>query len=71
LSNSERFQIGDSVEILQPDYLTGKIGIVYGQEELIDGQFTGRWLIQIPSENTLVSLNPDEFRLIRSSEDRL
>ncbi|MGI8500851.1 MAG: hypothetical protein ACR2LR_06890 [Hassallia sp.] len=50
--------------ILHPPYVAGKIGVVSAQEILSDGQHSGRWLIEIDSENIIVSLNANEFQVI-------
>ncbi len=50
--------------ILHPPYVAGKIGVVCAQEILSDGQPSGRWLIQIDSENIIVSLSVNEFQVI-------
>ncbi len=58
---SADFQIGDRVEILQPEYLAGKNGIVIGREEEQGIQQSDRWLVQVIPDNYLVSLLPYEF----------
>ncbi len=50
--------------ILDPAYVAGKIGVVCAQEILSDGQASGRWLIEIDSENIIVSLTAREFQVI-------
>uniref|UniRef100_UPI0035A0F02D hypothetical protein n=1 Tax=Hassallia byssoidea TaxID=482630 RepID=UPI0035A0F02D len=50
--------------ILHPAYVAGKIGVVRAQEILSDGQPSGRWLIEIDSENIIVSLTANEFQVI-------
>jgi len=52
------------VLILHPAYVAGKIGVVCAQEILSDGQASGRWLIEIDSENIIVSLTASEFQVI-------
>lgn len=64
MSDPERIQIGVRVKILQPDYVAERTGVVISQEELPDGQRTGRWLIQVDDENILLSLIPQEFEVI-------
>jgi hypothetical protein len=62
--------VGDRVEILQPPYLAGKIGLILGQEDVILGQSSdssensrsARWLIQVIPDEFVVSLKLDEFR---------
>ncbi|MBD2535760.1 hypothetical protein H6G97_42965 [Nostoc flagelliforme FACHB-838] len=59
-------QIGDTVLILNPFYVTGKVGVVCGREPHSDGESSIRWLIQVDSdqENILVSLRRNEFEVI-------
>lgn len=64
MHSPEGIQVGDRVQILQPEYAAGEIGVVRGQEVLPDGQLTGRWLVQANSEGVILSLNPDEFQQI-------
>jgi uncharacterized membrane protein len=63
--SSDNLPIGTTVEILQPEYVAGAIGAVLGQEELIEGEPSNRWLIQVIGEDIVLSLTPDEFRVIR------
>jgi uncharacterized membrane protein len=63
--SSDNLPIGTTVEILQPEYVAGAIGTVLGQEELIEGESSNRWLIQVIGEDIVLSLTPDEFRVIR------
>ncbi len=58
------FPVGERVLILHPAYVAGKVGVVCAQEILSDGQPSGRWLIQIDSEDIMVSLTPNEFQVI-------
>jgi hypothetical protein len=64
LSSPEDIRAGIRVEILQPDYVAGEIGVILGREELVEGQLSNRWLIQVIGEDVVVSLTPDEFRII-------
>ncbi|GAB4381237.1 MAG: hypothetical protein Kow00121_39290 [Elainellaceae cyanobacterium] len=64
MCDPERIQIGALVKILQPAYAAGKIGTILCQEELDDGSITDRWLIEIKSENIVLSLAPHEFQVI-------
>ncbi|MHC5770519.1 MAG: hypothetical protein ACYTXI_34045 [Nostoc sp.] len=59
-------QVGDTVLILRPFYVTGKVGLVCGREPDSDGQSSTRWLIQVDSdeENILLSLRHNEFEVI-------
>jgi hypothetical protein len=59
-----RIQIGATVRILQPDYVAGRIGVVISREELLDGQTTGRWIVQVEQEEMLLSLLPQDFELL-------
>lgn len=63
-NNSEPLQIGDKVLITAPAHIAGKIGFVYSREELPNEQFSERWLIQIDSEDIVVSLQRHEFEKI-------
>ncbi len=49
--------------ILYPEYVAGKRGIVCAREIIINDKMSDRWLIQVESENIVVSLNADEFRV--------
>jgi hypothetical protein len=64
LHTPKTFPIGERVLILDPAYVAGKIGVVCAQEILSDGQASGRWLIEIDSENIIVSLTAREFQVI-------
>jgi hypothetical protein len=60
----QRIQTGARVRVLQPDYAAGQIGVVIGPEELLEGQPTERWLIQIEQDKVLLSLPPQDFELL-------
>lgn len=60
----EQIQIGARVEILQPDYVADAIGIVLAREELVEGERSDRWLIQVVGEEIVLSLTIEEFRVI-------
>ncbi len=60
----QRLRIGSTVRILQPDDVEGVIGIVLSKEECLDGQRTDRWIIQVISEDILLSLAPEEFEVL-------
>jgi hypothetical protein len=64
LHHSNKIQVGDKVLILLPEYVAGKVGVVWGLEKLSSGQLSGRWLIQVDSDRMLVSLYSDEFQLL-------
>ena len=64
MSQQERVQVGDRVEILRPPYLEGKIGLIQGRENVGFGQTSDRWLAQVIPDNFVVSLNLEEFRPI-------
>ncbi|WP_414579174.1 hypothetical protein [Anabaena sp. CCY 9402-a] len=57
-------QVGNKVLILHPAYVAGKVGVVYGRESPLDGQPSNRWLIQVDTDNILVSLTPQDFQVI-------
>jgi hypothetical protein len=57
-------QVGNKVLILRPAYVAGKVGVVCSRESLLEGQASNRWLIQVDSDNMLVSLTPQEFQVI-------
>jgi hypothetical protein len=57
-------QVGNKVLILRPAYVAGKVGVVCSRESLLEGQANNRWLIQVDSDNMLVSLTPQEFQVI-------
>jgi hypothetical protein len=52
------------VKILQPAYVAGKVGVICDREVQSGGQPSDRWLIQIVSEDIVVSLPPDEFQVL-------
>jgi hypothetical protein len=60
----ENIQIGARVAILQPDYVADAIGIVIAREELVEGELSDRWLIQVVDEDVVLSLTTEEFRVI-------
>lgn len=64
MRSPENIRVGARVEILQPDYAAGRTGIIRSQEELADGQLTERWIIEILGEDVVLSLSPEEFRLL-------
>ncbi|WP_088890160.1 hypothetical protein [Leptolyngbya ohadii] len=57
-------RVGDRVQILQPDYVAGKTGRILTPELVQDGQLTGRWIIKVDQEEVLLSLSPEDFRVI-------
>ncbi|WP_199320165.1 hypothetical protein [Leptolyngbya sp. FACHB-261] len=59
-----RIQVGTRVQVLQPDYVAGCLGVVCAREALLDGQGLDRWLIQVDSGEVLVSLPPNEFQVL-------
>ncbi len=61
---SQEIRIGVRVQVLQPGYVAGRIGVVCARESLLGGQDLDRWLIQIDSGEILVSLPPDEFEVL-------
>lgn len=64
MNSPEDIQIGAKVEILQPDYVAGAVGVVLSREELIEGDLTDRWLIQVLDEDVILSLTLEEFRVL-------
>ncbi|MGJ5673192.1 MAG: hypothetical protein ACR9NN_06205 [Nostochopsis sp.] len=63
MQNPQKIQVGNVVLILYPEYVAGKKGVVCAQEVIINKKMSDRWIIQIESENIVVSLNPNEFKL--------
>ncbi len=61
---SHSLKVGDQVLILSPAYVMGKVGVVCGMESSYDTQAHTRWIIQIASENMVVSLTRDEFQAL-------
>ncbi|MBW4512953.1 MAG: hypothetical protein KME64_41685 [Scytonematopsis contorta HA4267-MV1] len=57
-------QPGDKVLVLRPEYVAGKIGVVHEKEEVSLGKPSERWLIRIESENLVLSLSREEFKII-------
>jgi hypothetical protein len=66
LQTPDPAQVRDTVLILRPFYVTGKVGLVCGREPDSDSQSSIRWLIQVDSdeENILLSLRRNEFEVI-------
>lgn len=64
MHSSADIPIGARVKILQPDYVADRIGTVLGREEVLEGQSTGRWLIQVITEDVILSLQPNEFEVL-------
>jgi hypothetical protein len=62
LYTSNSVQIGDKVLILRPAYVIGKVGVVCGMESNSQTQASKRWIIEIESENMVVSLTSEEFQ---------
>ncbi|MBD2025517.1 hypothetical protein [Leptolyngbya sp. FACHB-711] len=60
----QEIRVGDRVEILQPDYVAGKFGKVLTPELVQDGQLTGRWIVKVEHEEVLLSLLPEELRVV-------
>ncbi|MFB2768229.1 hypothetical protein ACE1AT_02885 [Pelatocladus sp. BLCC-F211] len=63
LQNPQKIKVGNVVLILYPEYVAGKTGVVCAREVIINEKMSDRWLIQVESENIVVSLNSDEFQL--------
>lgn len=60
----EQIPVGTPVEIIQPDYVAGQLGIILGREEVVEGEPSDRWLVQILGEDAVLSLARDEFRIV-------
>ncbi len=65
MHSPKNIQVGDRVKILQPAYVAGQVGVVCGREVHSGVQVSDRWLIQLVSEDIIVSLTPDEFQVLR------
>lgn len=52
---------GTFVEILWPEYVAGKRGIVVSAEMLTNQRETDRWLVQVIPDEFIVSLSMNEF----------
>lgn len=52
------------MEIIQPDYVAGQLGLILGREEVVEGEPSDRWLVQILSEDAVLSLTRNEFRIV-------
>jgi hypothetical protein len=61
VQSSRNIQPGARVRILAPDYVVGKIGIILSQETVSSEQLSDRWVIQVESEEIVLSLFLDEF----------
>ncbi|KAB8331535.1 hypothetical protein SD80_023890 [Scytonema tolypothrichoides VB-61278] len=57
-------KIGDKVLILYPAYVAGRVGKVCAKEVLSGDYPSERWLIQVNSEDIVVSLNSKEFEVV-------
>lgn len=66
-SNHPCWHKNSKVLIQYPPYVAGKVGTVCDREVLCDGKPSDRWLIQVDSEDILVSLTPQEFELLREN----
>lgn len=65
LFNSNRFQVDDKVLILYPPYVAGLEGTICGQESLFSNESSKRWLILVNFENFMISLNSQDFIVIK------
>ncbi|MFM7423412.1 MAG: hypothetical protein ACKO7W_00155 [Elainella sp.] len=55
------------MQILQPDYVAGRIGIVISPEVLTEAEASNRWIIQVADQDgeaIFLSLDPDDFVVI-------
>jgi hypothetical protein len=66
LNSSDLPQAGDKVLIISPVYVSGKSGIVCGKEVLSNEEPSGRWLVEIASERLVLSLNVNDFRILKN-----
>ncbi len=64
LHTPEDITIGVRVHILWPEYVAGEVGVVCGREVLPGGKHSNRWLAQVNSQDMIVSLTPEEFRVL-------
>ncbi|KAB8320644.1 hypothetical protein SD81_003500 [Tolypothrix campylonemoides VB511288] len=64
-------KVGDKVLILRPAYVAGRVGIISAKEVLSGGHPSVRWLIQVGSEDIVVSLNPKEFEVVKDDFEKL
>lgn len=64
MPSSDNVPIGARVEVLHPDYVAGKVGIVRSREELADGQPSDRWIIEVSGEDVVLSLSRSDFRVL-------
>ena len=64
MQSLETIKVEDTVLILYPEYVAGRTGVVCGKEQFTDRQAIARWLIQVDSENMVVSLTADEFQIL-------
>jgi hypothetical protein len=66
LNSSKLPQAGDKVLIISPVYVSGKSGIICGKEVLSNEKPSGRWLVEIASENLVLSLSVTDFRILNN-----
>ena len=52
------------VEMMEPDYAASRIGQIVAREVLQNGQDTGRWIVKVVDDDLILSLLPDDFRVI-------
>lgn len=64
MNNSRIPQVGDKVFILHPAYVAGNVGIVRGEEILADGKPSGNWIIEVTSQDFVLSLAENDFQII-------
>lgn len=64
MNNSRTPQVGDKVFILLPAYVAGNVGVVRGEEILADGKPSGNWIIEVTSQDLVLSLAENEFQII-------
>lgn len=49
---------------MNPAYVAGKFGIISGEEVLSDGQNSGRWLVEVASDDLVLSLSMNDFQVL-------
>lgn len=61
MKNIGELHEGTFVEILAPEYVAGKRGIVLTAELLSGRQSSDRWLVQVVPDEFIVSLSASDF----------
>ncbi|BAZ17388.1 hypothetical protein NIES4071_92660 [Calothrix sp. NIES-4071] len=68
MNSSRTPQVGDKVLILCPAYVAGNVGVVRGEEILSDGKSSGNWIVEVTSQDLVVSLAENEFQIINKEQ---